>query len=531
MTRRHLKDRGALARIIAANTNRPLLIRQEAVGPLMGQLGINHERPSRLAALGRMIGFGASNAPPQPVAWDDYDAAPPRAGTMADWLGEDLRPSVPGLSGAGIIGEGWGYVIADGGVAVIGVEGALPAHGGYYSDAYHGYDTIARAHSEAQADGRVRGVMMLANTPGGVVHDGLNALADELRTGDKPLWTFADMACSAGYWMASASDRILSGQYGQTGSIGVVIVHQNMTGALAQAGLEIDTIEFPANAEKTAGAWWKALSETTRADMQADIDQIGADFIAAVVAGRPDMDAAAIEALGARVFMGAHRDKGRSALSIGLIDQIAPSPMAAIASLVSSLPTSVAVSVPADPLTPPNRAEAVPSASQEKEADMALRNRLSAAMPALLAAAPKTTAEDQLKAIQDILDAEDDEEEEDLEEDDADASDDVSDEEDDPMAIAQAVMNLPEAKGREALAKVLAFQKGASVSRAKAALAAAPKGRTMGHVPNPDIGAGGESGSVGTLAQQTLAIARQAAAARSSYLNRQSSSNLKKSES
>jgi ClpP class serine protease len=523
MTRRQIQDRGALARLIAANTNRPLLIRQEAVGPLMGQLGIHQERPSRLAALGRMFGMGATNGPPQPMAWDDYDDAPPRAGTMADWLGEDLRPTVPGLSGSGIIGEGWGYVIADGGIAIIGIEGALPAHGGYYSDAYHGYDTISRAHGEAQADGRVRGVMMLSNTPGGVVHDGLNALADELRTGDKPLWTFADMACSAGYWMASASDRILSGQYGQTGSIGVVIVHQNMTGALAQAGVEIETIEFPANAEKTAGAWWKALSETTRADLQADIDQIGADFIAAVVAGRPSMDSAAIEALGARVFMGAHRDAGRSALSIGLIDEIAPSPMAAIASLVASLPTTVAVSVPADPLATPNRADAARPKTPEKEADMALRNRLSAAMPALRAAAPKTSAEDQLKAIQDILDAPD-EDEEDLEEDDADVSDDVSDDEEegDPMATAQAIMNLPEAKGRDALARVLAFQKGATVAGAKAALGAAPKGRTMGPVPNPELGAGGESGAGGTLAQQTLAIARQDALARQGAAPRKS---------
>lgn len=116
------------------------------------------------------------------------------------------------------------------------------------------------------------------------------------------------------------------------------------------------------------------------------------------------------------------------------------------------------------------------------------------------------TAEEKLDEIRKIMDEEDEADAEgegdDVEDEDAPAAEGEEEEETtaragnakpaatiDP-AVAQAVLDLPEAKGREALARRLAFKPGMTVAEAKADLAAAPRAsRLADKVTDPKLSA------------------------------------------
>ena len=324
------------------------------------------ERPSRLSALLRKVGLAnGGKAGRHALAMDDdYDGAPavPMHEQLAyspRWLGD-------------VEDTGYCWSLKDG-IALMCCDTPLVERGEEFCGVvWHGYDTLLLGMKEALADARVKGVFLRLDTPGGVAGSGLPELAAFMRqareaAGGKPIWVYADMACSAGYWIASSGDRIIAGRFGYVGSLGAVMGHENHAGALDQDGIEITTIEFPEGGVKTEGAWWKALSEAGRAAWQADVTQIGESFFADVTAGRPQLTSEAMMAMRADAFMAEHSDPARSGLALQLVDEIATEE-AAFAALVAH------VSDPAE--QPPAAAPgARASASTPKERPMATRTQ------------------------------------------------------------------------------------------------------------------------------------------------------------
>jgi hypothetical protein len=99
----------------------------------------------------------------------------------------------------------------------------------------------------------------------------------------KPIWAIAaEAALSAAYAIASAADRIYVTQTGEAGSIGVVAVHVDESGADAQDGLAWTFIH--AGARKVDGNPHQPLSDHARADLQADVDLMYGRFVAVVAA-------------------------------------------------------------------------------------------------------------------------------------------------------------------------------------------------------------------------------------------------------
>lgn len=372
---------------------RPLLLEPRAARDLAMRIraldGRAFSRPSRLDAFLRKVGLsGASRRQPMAMEdadMDDYDAPPPvpmeqRLAYSPRWAGD-------------VEDTGFCWSLKDG-VALMCCDTPLVANGDEFCGVvWHGYDTLLMAMQEAVADARVRGIFLVLDTPGGVVDDGLPLLAEFMRgarasAGGKPIWIYAKMACSAGYWIASQGDRIIAPATGYVGSLGAVIVHENYAGMLEQDGIEITSIEFPAGGEKTDGAWWKALSHSAKAAWTADVDQCGALFFADVEAGRPAMTHDKQLALRAGVFMGAHTDPARSGLAIGLVDEIAHE-QAAFEALVAEVSAS-------DPGTKPARASGSGArANTPKEKTMATAPKKTAAQaaPARVAALAKARAE------------------------------------------------------------------------------------------------------------------------------------------
>ena len=91
-------------------------------------------------------------------------------------------------------------------------------------------------------------------------------------------------ALSAAYAIASAADRLYVTRTGEVGSIGVVAVHVDESGADAKAGLAW-TFVF-AGERKVDGNAHEPLSERARTTIQADVDRLYAEFCSLVASNR-----------------------------------------------------------------------------------------------------------------------------------------------------------------------------------------------------------------------------------------------------
>jgi ClpP class serine protease len=448
-----------VTKVAARHLGRPVLMEPAAAAHLMGRVrAIDPNftaRPSRIGALVRKLS-GAARSPIMAMD-DDDDRAP--APSMAE-IGA-YHPLYVGE----VDDQGFCWSLKDG-IAMLQCDTALLERGEVFCGAvWHGYDTLLAAMREAAADERVRGLFLRAASPGGVVAGGLDTLATWMRdnraaAGGKPIWVYADQACSAMYWISAQADRIVAPDVGMIGSIGAVLVHEDWSGALAEAGVKVTAIQF--GAKKTDGNWWESLSPRAQQDLQAEIDQCGRNFVAAVAAGRPVMSEDKQLATEAGVFLGRHDDAARSALALGLCDDIM-SEEAAFAALAQSVSGAAPVS--------PSTLALAASAGTEKEQPMATTAEQKAARLAALKEEEKTLSADptanaaRLAAIK----AEADGLEDDGEEDDPAENPDKK-----PEANAKAIAESPEAKTypKQALAAISA---GLTLDQFKAMVADTPR--------------------------------------------------------
>lgn len=388
---------GNLVRLAAQHRGRPVLMLPSAAQDYALRIqGIDAEtftRPNRLGALMRRLAGGRSdaNAVRIPHADDDLRDAPTpfehRAAYAPRWLGEP---------------EDYGYCWSlNQGVALMRVDTPLLAQGEVYcGSVYHGYDTLLAGMSDAIRDSRVQAIFLSMATPGGVVDPGLPELAQFMRenreaAGGKPIWVWASMSCSAGYWIMASGDRGLGGRVSLVGSVGAVIVHENHSGALEKAGVELTPIEFPSG--KTAGAWWSALPDDARLDLEAEIKQCALDFCTDLEAGRSNLTTEFLLGLKARVFMGHNDDPSRSAKELGLVDDLMGE-TAAFQALLDHLSASQTAGF--TPAATPGRGATAPTPTEEP---MALRpqpnaGRGKAQTPAQKALADAKAAADRANA-------------------------------------------------------------------------------------------------------------------------------------
>ena len=175
-------------------------------------------------------------------------------------------------------------------IAVVSVVGTLVSRSGYLDAAsgLRSYGDIAEAIAAAMDDASVRGVILDIDSPGGEV-GGLFDLVEQIQAiksaGAKPLWAVAsESALSAAYAIASTADRLYVTRTGEVGSIGVVAVHVDESGAEAKAGLAW-TFVF-AGEQKVDGNAHEPLSQRARATIQADIDRLYSEFCGLVAANR-----------------------------------------------------------------------------------------------------------------------------------------------------------------------------------------------------------------------------------------------------
>jgi len=213
-----------------------------------------------------------------------------------------------------------GYTIEDGGIALLQIDGVVAKRMNLFSRISGGTSTalIGRDFLEAMNDHAVRGIVLAIDSPGGTV-DGTPELSDLIfnARGSKPVLAYSDgMMASAAYWFGSAADEIMiSSEVVQTGSIGVVTQHVDVSVAQEQRGVK--TTEIYAGKYKRIASQYAPLSTEGREYIQAAVDHAYSVFVDAVARNR---ETTAEDVLGrmadGRVF------NGSQAITAGLVDNV-----------------------------------------------------------------------------------------------------------------------------------------------------------------------------------------------------------------
>lgn len=209
------------------------------------------------------------------------------------------------------------------GIAVIPIYGsllkrAMPVEAASGLLAYGDIESMLDA---AIADPAVSAILLDIDSPGGEV-GGCFELAARIRqmSAIKPIWAVAnDSAFSAAYALAASCNRVFVTQTGGAGSIGVIAVHVDQSGADAQAGLRYTPIY--AGEHKADYSPHAPLSDPARAALQAEVDRLYGLFVEHVAAMRA-LSAEAVRSTQAALFF------GPDAVSAGLADAVGDLPQA-----------------------------------------------------------------------------------------------------------------------------------------------------------------------------------------------------------
>lgn len=491
------------AAVLAARLSGRLVLMRETELRAYARLLLGGDaRPDRGEAFAGFVGFARSLA---------------QGGGKKDKKAKEVAERTPGpvAYAPSFIGQpdggGYGWTLSAG-IALVEISGPLLPEGFCWTDWdggqhwVHGYDTLSQTYAEIAADERVSGVFTRHESPGGYSDDGIITLAAQLRDlrAEKPHFSWCKQSCSADYWISSQSTRVFAPGLGNVGSIGAYMAHCSAAGMLEQDGVVIDAIEFPEG--KTDGAWWKALSPEARADWQSEVTHVARLFFEDVELGRPNLSGDIFERLRASAFYGRNRDQARSAIDLGLIDAVS-SEIDAFEALKAFVRNPTALSPAASPA-----ATAASTANQEIDMDRA-------SVTAALKRAG-ISDDDQAKIMAELPKAEEAaasegeaEAAEPADEDDATGETPAEGDKKDPEASAPdgatvlAIMDLPEAKGREKLARTLAGKPGMTAASAKEILAAAPKASAL-KPEDPQLSRSAAAPQTGDVAEGRAAAQR-----------------------
>lgn len=208
------------------------------------------------------------------------------------------------------------------GIAVIPIRGTL-VHRASWVDAESGlvgYNRIISQAKAAFADPDIGGIFSPFETGGGECA-GMFAAAEELASmakaeGGKPMYAYLDeRACSAGYVLASAYDRIYGRKESMGGSIAAIINIIDKSKAYEKLGLEPIVIRAEWADRKARGQAGEKIDKDTIASLGAIVDEASEQIVEFVAAMR-GITEQSIKDLRGEVFT------GNDLKSLGLIDDI-----------------------------------------------------------------------------------------------------------------------------------------------------------------------------------------------------------------
>ncbi len=164
----------------------------------------------------------------------------------------------------------------------------------------------------------IKAILIRIDSPGGAVvpsqeiYDEVKKIRAEGK--QKVVVSMGTVAASGGYYIASASDKIVANPGTLTGSIGVIMELPNFEGLMKKIGVEATVIK--SGAHKDLASPFRAMGQEERQILQRVMDDVHDQFIQAVSDGRGLEKAAVVAMADGQVFT------GRQAKEKGLVDEL-----------------------------------------------------------------------------------------------------------------------------------------------------------------------------------------------------------------
>jgi protease-4 len=201
----------------------------------------------------------------------------------------------------------YGGGLLDNRIALIKIEGVI----------LDSTDTIEELRRYKDSSG-IKAIILRINSPGGGVvpsqeiYEEVRKIREEGKK--KVVVSMGTVAASGGYYIASASNRIVANPGTLTGSIGVIMELANVEGLFKKIGVESVVIKSGRN--KDVGSPFRKMLPEERAILQRLMDDVHTQFIQAVAEGRGLAEDRVRALADGSVFT------GRQAKELGLVDEI-----------------------------------------------------------------------------------------------------------------------------------------------------------------------------------------------------------------
>jgi len=165
----------------------------------------------------------------------------------------------------------------------------------------------------ADQNTNIKSIVLVIDSPGGQVA-GTDLLAEAIKNSSTPVVAFVDgLAASAAYWIISGASKIIaSSDLDRIGSIGTMMMVEDLQPALEQMGVKFHEVYATLSADKNAD-FNEVLDGKYDSYRNNVLDVINSKFLASIRSHRPSVDESTLTG---RIFFASQ------ALELGLIDEI-----------------------------------------------------------------------------------------------------------------------------------------------------------------------------------------------------------------
>lgn len=169
---------------------------------------------------------------------------------------------------------------------------------------------------EYKKDNSIKAVVLRVNSPGGGVvpsqeiYDEVKRLAGK----KKVVVSMGSLAASGGYYISAPANKIVANPGTITGSIGVIMEVPNVKVLMDKIGVKTEVIK--SGKHKDIASPFRGIGKEERDILQGVMDDVHAQFIAAVSEGRKMPIDKVREIADGRIF------SGRQAIKAGLVDEL-----------------------------------------------------------------------------------------------------------------------------------------------------------------------------------------------------------------
>lgn len=205
-------------------------------------------------------------------------------------------------------------------IGIVRVEGTIQDTGSssaFTSVSYDHYG-ILRYIDKMMSSDYNKGILLVINSPGGTVYHSdelyLKLMEYKQETG-RPIHAYMEQeACSGGYYIAMAADKISANRNAWTGSIGVRISYYNYSELMDNLGVE--EIHITSGENKAMGSSGTPLTEEQKDIFQSLVDESYEQFLEIVADGRKMTEAQVRPLADGRIYT------AKQAQEVQLIDTV-----------------------------------------------------------------------------------------------------------------------------------------------------------------------------------------------------------------